>query len=156
MADTRQVANSPLAASAENTVRASEIPSQAVLEILPIGLAILDCQGRLVYSNRRYVELRGHPSDLAAWVEAIHPEDRERVSSSRTQALTRGQSWADTYRLAHPNGNIVWVSARAAPLRVSSDLAGFVLTLDDVTAIKIAEEKLHRANWELQMHAGRL
>jgi len=126
------------AASAEEALQASEIHSRAVLEVLPIGLAILDNQSQLVYSNRRYVELRGVPSGLAAWAEAIHPADRERVLNSRNQALARGQSWADTYRFVHANGTTVWVSARAVPPRASSDPAEFALTLEDVTATKIA------------------
>ena len=156
MAQAHEQADALFAAGAEQAGRASEIQSRAVLDVLPIGLAILDHQSQLVYSNRKYVELCRTPSDLAAWAEAIHPADRERVLNSRDRALARGESWADTYRFVPAHGTTVWVNARAVPLRVGSDLAGFVLTLEDVTATKIAEEKIHRAHQELQMHAGRL
>jgi len=130
--------------------------TQAILEALPIGLAILDPQTRLIYSNQRYSDLRGIPSDLGAWVQAIHPEDRERVLRSRSRFLLYYEPWAETYRFVHSDGTCVWVSARAVPLRVGSNIVGFVVTLEDVTPIKTAEERLHRANEELQMHAGRL
>ncbi|HWH71363.1 MAG TPA: PAS domain-containing protein [Candidatus Sulfotelmatobacter sp.] len=133
MADSFKETTANPAAAVKDAVRASELRSQAVLEVLPIGLAILDSQSRLIYSNRRYTELRGIPSDLAAWVKAIHPEDRERVFNSRTKALARGEPWADTYRFVHANGMTIWVSARAVPLRAGSELVGFVLTLEDVT-----------------------
>lgn len=142
--------------AADESAWASEGRLQAVLETLPIGLAILDSQSRLIYSNRRYAELRGMPSDLAAWVKSIHPEDRERVLSSRTHVLKHGERWTETYRFVHPDGVVLWVSARGVPLRVGSEIRGFVLTLEDITAIKMVEQKLKRANQELQMHAGKL
>lgn len=128
--------------------------TQAILEALPIGLAILDLRERLIYYNQRYSDLRGIPSDLAAWVQAVHPEDRDRVLRSRSGSLLHFEPWAETHRFVHSDGRTVWVSARAVPLRVGADIAGIALTLEDVTPIKITEERLHRANEELQMHAG--
>lgn len=156
MGESSKLTAAALTAWVEDTVRVSEPQCRGVLEALPIGLTILDPQTRLIYANRRYIQLRGNPSDLAGWVQAIHPEDRERVLRSRAQALAHGEPWAETYRFVHTDGRTVWVSARAVPLHDGPDLAGFVLTIEDVTAIKTAEQRLHHANQELQMHAGRL
>lgn len=142
-------------AGASGAAQSGNVHLQAVLETLPIGVAVLDRAQRLLYSNPRALELRGVPYE-PAWAEALHQDDRKRVFESRSRAFARVESWTDTYRFVHSNGSIVWVSARAVPLRLMSEVVGFVLTLEDVTTLKETEIRLHRANQELQKHAGQL
>ena len=73
-----------------------------------------------------------------------------------SSGVSSGIAWSDISRYVHPDGHVVWVSARSVPTYSGSELIGFVRTLEDITELKTAEEKLRRANQELQTHAGRL
>lgn len=102
------------------------------------------------------MELRGLEPEASKWLSALHPEDREHVLESWKRSTARGEAWSEVYRLVQPNGDIVWVSGRANPLYVNGELAGFVRTLEDITKLKEAEQRLREANKALQLHAGRL
>src|SRR5688572_33430478 len=43
-------------------------------------------------------------SDL--WVEALHPDDRERIASEWRSAVARGQTFASEFRFVHSDGRI--------------------------------------------------
>src|SRR5690606_16889970 len=75
---------------------------------------------------------------------AMHPDDRERVGASWYAAAQNGEAWSDIYRFRHPDGEIVWVSGRAAPINVDGRLVGFVGTLEDITAEREAREQAER------------
>jgi len=129
----------------------------AIINELAVGVVILDEDAQPRQWNRRCVELQGfEPTNVAAWISAIHADDRERVVESWEKALAQRSSWAEIYRFVHADGRVIWVSARAAPLNVRGRHVGFVRTLEDVTALKQAEDELSIANEQLQMHAGKL
>ncbi|HSH45588.1 MAG TPA: ATP-binding protein, partial [Longimicrobiales bacterium] len=76
---------------------------------------------------------------------AVHPDDRERVTASWAEAVRAGRSWSAIYRFLHPDGRVVWVSGRAAPMRVEGEMAGFVGTLEDITELKEVETAMGEA-----------
>ena len=128
-----------------------------VIEELAVGIVILDNEARPTHWNRRSVELQGfQPTNLAAWTDSIHPDDRDHVLTSWANAVERNCSWAEIYRFVHTSGRVIWVSERAAPLKLLGRHVGFVRTLEDVTALKNAKEELRCANERLQLHAGQL
>jgi PAS domain S-box-containing protein len=51
------------------------------------------------------------------WEDAIHPDDRERVSTGIQAALDGGESWADEYRLRRADGSYADVLDRGTVLR---------------------------------------
>jgi len=90
----------------EESVRAAEAQIQMLTSRAPAGLFHLDAQGRVVFVNDQLCALAGMPPDRLAgggWLEAVHPEDRERVrqawrASWREQGTLRaefrlGESW---------------------------------------------------------------
>ena len=139
-----------------NLLRTSETRLKSVIEGSPVGVVILSPTGQPVYYNEKCAELRGHEVELSTWANAVHPDDRERVVKASTEAVASPIAWSDIFRYVHPDGRIVWVSARSVPSHSGSELIGFVRTLEDITELKMAEEKLRKANQELQTHAGRL
>ena len=52
---------------------------------------------------------------LEAHLEAIHPEDRDRVRSGMEAAVASGQPFEDGYRVVRPGGEVRHVRARAHP-----------------------------------------
>lgn len=76
---------------------------------------------RILYISPAFAKLWGRdPETLLAtpqvWVEAIHPEDRERVLSA---AMSQARTGVDhiEYRIVRPDGSVRWVHDRSYPIR---------------------------------------
>jgi len=126
---------------------------RALLEASPLGIVIMDRDGNPVAYNPKAEELHGfklESGQSGAWANALHPSDRERITASWRAAAGAALPWSETYRFRHADGRIVWVSGRAAPLRVSGEHVGFVGTLEDITSLKLTEEALRRSQARLR------
>lgn len=82
--------------------------------------------------------------DPANWFDAIHPEDRERVTeASRKQSFG---NYHEIYRILKPDGSLRWVRDRAFPIK---DAAGRVYrivgTAEDITEWRKLEEQFRQA-----------
>jgi len=51
-----------------------------------------------------------------SWIDAIHPEDRERVRLAALDKQIRGE-YDEEYRIVHRDGSIRWIRDRAFPVR---------------------------------------
>ncbi|MDB6138616.1 MAG: hypothetical protein JWO94_1688, partial [Verrucomicrobiaceae bacterium] len=77
-----------------------------------------------------------------SWLEAIHPEDRERVTSA-VQAKPAAGEYNETYRILWPDGTLRWVQDRGYPVRNEQGEAyRMVGTAKDITERRLAEDKL--------------
>src|ERR1043165_406943 len=52
----------------------------------------------------------------ASWMDAIHPEDKERLARSRA-ACQPGSPRDNPYRIVRPDGSIRWIRDRGFPVR---------------------------------------
>lgn len=79
-----------------------------------------------------------------SWVDAVHPEDRERVCT--TIETRQGEEYEQEYRIMGPDGSIYWIRDRAFPVK---DETGQVYRLvglsEDITVRKLAEEEICKA-----------
>lgn len=86
----------------------------------------------------------GLPIEL--FLNAIHQEDRARVSTTINQALETGEEYVTQYRVRTISGEERWLKARG---RVDYDLAGNPLSfpgaLVDITELKQSQEALQRS-----------
>jgi len=62
-------------------------------------------------------ELRGeqpgwHPTTFEAWVESVHPEDRDRMRSTALEAAETGRGYESEFRTLRPDGEVRWAEAR--------------------------------------------
>ena len=75
-----------------------------------------------------------------AWMEAIHPDDRERVRQAALQDQTRG-GYDIEYRIVRPGGEHRWIHDRAFPVR---DAEGRIFRIagvaEDVTEQRRSQE----------------
>jgi PAS domain S-box-containing protein len=82
-----------------------------------------------------------------SFMDAVHPEDRERVRIAVLENQSRGEQTDKEYRVVRPDGSIRWVRDRAFPVK---DAAGrfyrLVGIIDDFTERKHAEEALKEAD----------
>ena len=113
-------------------------------------------KNEMLYISPAYDEIWGRSSqDLYSsprgWLEAIHPEDRERVlhAAQTHQALGR---YAEEYRIVRPDGSVRWISDRAVPV---ADDQGRVYRIagiaEDVTERRRAEAEIARTTRALRM-----
>ncbi|MGH7599357.1 MAG: PAS domain S-box protein, partial [bacterium] len=104
----------------------------------------------IIYISSGYEKIWGHTCEsLYAssqnWLEAIHPEDRDRVLEAALTKQVSGQ-YDETYRIQRPDGSIRWIRDRAFPIR---DQTGAIYRIagiaQDITAFKKVEEALRQS-----------
>jgi len=105
---------------------------------------------RLTYLSPAYEEVWGRPREQVydradAWIETIHPEDRERANSLFTRSY-RGERSTAEYRVVRPDGSVRDIRARVFPVH---DAAGrfyrVVGIAEDITEAKQMEAEMVKA-----------
>ncbi len=117
-------------------------------------LATMERTPRLIYVNSAFQEIYGYSEkDIYAnpqlWLAAVHPDDKERVSLKRSNALFNGEKFDAKFRIVRPNGEICWLHSRAFDIRDDSgQVQRFAGIARDITreveaeqALKDSEEK---------------
>lgn len=93
-----------------------------------------------------HADAQGGP--VAAYIAAIHPEDRDRVTAEIQNVLDNGDSYEIEYRIGHGK-KVFWVIARGRVLRDSQGkLVQFPGVLVDITDRKLAQIDLERRQKE--------
>jgi PAS domain S-box-containing protein len=82
-----------------------------------------------------------------SFIEAVHPDDKERVQAAAVERQSRGESTDEEYRIVTPEGSVRWIRNRAFPVK---DAEGQVFRMagiaEDITEKKRAEEALKQAD----------
>jgi PAS domain S-box-containing protein len=81
----------------------------------------------------------------SAWLEAIHPEDRARLSEAWQRALTTKTPYSAEARLRHVSGSWRWVLSRAVPVfNLDGTVREWVGSNTDISEARRAEERATR------------
>jgi PAS domain S-box-containing protein len=114
---------------------------------------------------------RGARVDRQAWLDRLHPEDREAALHPAREPAGEGHRYRGEYRIVRPDGETAWIAEQGVSVH---DDEGRVVrlsgALQDVTARKRAEQALADAQarlsravrgtsdglWELEYATGRL
>jgi PAS domain S-box-containing protein len=84
-------------------------------------------------------------SDAQSTLERIHPEDRERVREEFAEAIRKQEPLQTEYRFLHPDGRIIWLSAKGQMMPPRPNEPGkFVGVLFNVTERKSLELRLQQ------------
>lgn len=90
--------------------------------------------------------LYGHPE---SWLEAIHPEDRQRVLDAFGELP--GGEYDVEYRVVRPDGSVRWVRDHGYSVRTERGEASRVAGVAaDITERRLAQEELMRLNRRLE------
>jgi diguanylate cyclase (GGDEF)-like protein/PAS domain S-box-containing protein len=112
----------------------------------PVGIYELSFDGDHRFANERCHELVGirfGEGSGSAYMDAIHPDDRQRVLDEWQAAVAEQREFELEYRFLRPDGEVVWVFGRATMMRNSEgQTTGFLGTLTDITRVKRTEERL--------------
>jgi PAS domain S-box-containing protein len=127
---------------------ASESKYRGIVDHAPFGIFTAK-DGRIIFCNRHNWILAGRNPDEqlepeSIW-EAIHPDDRDQVYSSFSDATTQQVPFENVFRFVHPDGTTHKILSRAIPIQdghgSDSLYQGFNV---DITAFEQMREKLSR------------
>ena len=130
----------------EEALRKSEARFQLLAEVSPVGIFQAAPDGATTYVNRRWTEISGVTAEQAlgdGWLQAVHPEDRERLVAGWKAAVHSGNGSRSEYRFLRPDGSVAWVIGQAVEVRDAlGRIAGYVGTITDITERMLAEKAL--------------
>jgi PAS domain S-box-containing protein len=89
------------------------------------------------------------------WLEAIHPDDRERVEAAWRESLRSGKVFDSRYRVRSRTGSYKHYDVRAVPIERDGKIIEWVGASTDVTAQREAEEMRGRLTEQLSAAALR-
>lgn len=96
--------------------------------------------------SRGWTEFTGRPHDpsnLRAWLEAVHPEDRERAQQAELPDASHEQRITVEYRLQSRTGGWRWVEDHVVTVTDNDGaMIGWVGVITDIHDRKMAEQKL--------------
>lgn len=120
---------------------------------VPIGIFQTDTQGNCLCVNSRWQEITGLSALEArgtGWVNALHPDDYQKVVEEWNKCAQMGKEFSMTYRFKKPNNQVVWVSGNAAAYYINDQAVGFLGSVMDISIQQIAFKKRQQAELQLQ------
>jgi PAS domain S-box-containing protein len=133
----------------EAELRKSEELFRTLSASSPIGIWLADPTGRCLYCNQRWELISGLPPGASLgdrWVSALHEEERSKTTADWTREASAGNGFTREFRLARPDGDVRWVLMQSAPIKPEPNaLSGHVVTIEDITERKRAEDNLRIA-----------
>jgi PAS domain S-box-containing protein len=131
---------------------------QALTESLPNLVWTCRPDGYCDFLSRQWVDYTGRPAEEQigyAWVEQLHPDDRDRVQAEWAQSTSRGDVFDVEFRIRRADGVYRWFKTRAVPLRDSSGACvKWFGSNTDVEDYKRSEQGLHAQLERLQLLDG--
>ncbi|WP_413171506.1 PAS domain-containing protein [Anabaena azotica] len=116
-------------------------------------------RGETVYVNPAYEKIWGRTcqslrENPQSWIEAIHPEDRDRILAETRQNLQKGEACNLEYRIIKPDGSIGWISARAFPIKnEQGEIQYFGGVAEDISERKLAEAAVRQSEYKFRQFA---
>jgi diguanylate cyclase (GGDEF)-like protein/PAS domain S-box-containing protein len=132
---------------ADAALRHAERRFRAVFEEAPIGMAVVDLDGKVRQANRALADITGYRrSELesTALHTITHPDDLD-IGDEALAALADGHAEAQEaeLRYLHSTGHPVWVSMQATLVRDADDEPDFLIVqVQDVTERRRFEDRL--------------
>lgn len=132
-------------------LRASEEFKELALESAGAAEWSWDISADTLSLSDRYRVLSGftgsQPCDFSAWLERVHPDDRERVQRRANDMLTTPNDdvWREEFRMVHPLQGIIWMGGTAHLRRENG-------TALRMTGIAIDVTHRRQAEFQLRLH----
>lgn len=130
---------------ASSALRTSQQRYATLTEVSPVGIFHTDVQGHCLYVNQRWCEISGlsfAESEGMGWLQAIHPQDRDRILQAWFFSTENNTPFHCEYRFQRPDGFTTWVVGQAAATRSNGQITGFVGTITDISDRKQAEAQI--------------
>ncbi|WP_240163823.1 PAS domain S-box protein [Spirosoma taeanense] len=116
----------------------------------PVTLWMTDSGGQTIYINQTWVDWVGGSRESHLenrWLNAVLPEDRERVASAFDKAFLNRRLFSTEFRIHRKNGEIRWCFSNGSPYyKEDGSFGGYAGSISDTTDRKAAEQKLASQN----------
>jgi PAS domain S-box-containing protein len=103
----------------EESLRESEARLNLAATSAEAGLWVLEIATGHIWATEKARELYGFTQEqelnFEGFIEAVYPEDREKIRRSVERAMKMRENFREEYRIAHPEGTIRWMAARGRP-----------------------------------------
>ncbi len=134
----------------DEELRASEERFHSAFDNTPIGMAIVDLEGRYLQVNRTMCEILGYSEEEfldTTFQEITYPEDYEKSMAYAQRMLREGtERYSIEKRYVHAKGHPVWVFLSVSLVKDPESKSLYhVAQVQDITARKQAEEALRES-----------
>jgi PAS domain S-box-containing protein len=139
----------------EAALKESESRFRNMADHAPVMMWVTDPTGYCTYLNRQWYQFTGQTAAEAqgyGWLEATHPDDRQRAEDVFNAANAQRRPFRVEYRLRHASGAYRWAIDAASP-RFGDDGAylGYVGSVIDIDERREAEERLAVSEEQLRL-----
>ena len=129
-------------------LRESEQRYRVLIDMIPQNVWAADARGNHTFFSRRWYEYTGASVDESrgeAWLQYIHPDDRERTVSRWNRSVKTGEPYEIEYRFRGADGDYRWFLGQAAPLRDErGEITEWFGTATDISDRKRLDETRER------------
>ncbi|MDP1666787.1 MAG: bacteriohemerythrin [Methylobacter sp.] len=137
-----------------SALRESESRFKELAENISALIWITNANHMPIFCNHFWLATFNLPPGIPSreqWLNAIHPEDRDKVTQTYSRAAEERSKFKIQYRLLTVDGKITWIYETAAPrVRKNGSFAGLMGCGMDITSQKQAETVLARSNVQLE------
>lgn len=141
----------------ELALRESEEHYRHMVELNPHTPWVMDTQGRTMELSPRWEMMTGLTAEQTlgdGWLDALHPDDVERVMQTTRDAIASRQPTDIEYRIRRPEGGWRWVRSRGYPrFGPSGEIVSWYGSLEDIQEQKATKEALENSQAALQATA---
>ena len=129
--------------------KVAELELRRLIEVVPQYIRVDDKDGKVLYANERLLEYFGFTlEELRAndfRTRVCHPDDLDRVSRARADAMSRGVGWEVEARIRRKDGRYRWFLNRYNPLRdEQGNIVRWYATGTDIEDRKQAEREIQQ------------
>jgi PAS domain S-box-containing protein len=148
---------------AENQLREAEERFRAIVEHVPAAIYLdrADTSFETQYINPQIEALTGITplewiSSPDAWLDALHPDDRDDLVTEYAAAIKAGRPWVGEYRMRTRDGRTIWVHDETTFVSSASGEQLLQGVIFDITEQKLAEQALRSSEQREREAAERL
>ncbi|WP_275786377.1 PAS domain S-box protein [Pararhizobium gei] len=138
----------------EQKLKESEERFRNMADHAPVMLWVVDEAGYCTYLNPRWYAFTGQTVEQAegyGWLEATHPEDRQRANDIFLTALEKQEAFRIEYRLRRADGVYRWAIDTAEPrFMPDGTFGGYIGSVLDIDERHEMELKLRESEGELK------
>jgi PAS domain S-box-containing protein len=129
--------------------KVAELELRRLIDVVPQYMRVDDKDGKVLYANDRLLDYFGFSLEEAQASDfrtrVCHPDDLERVSSVRADAMSRGVGWEVEARIRRKDGQYRWFLNRYNPLRdEQGNIVRWYAAGTDIEDRKQAERELRQ------------
>ena len=144
--------------NAEEAVRRSEERYRSLVQAGAQVVWVATPKGQIAEDSPEWRWITGQSMEEylgSGWLDAVHPEDRERVERDWEECVQAGKVFDSRYRVRTKSGSYRHYDVRAVPIERDGKIIEWVGASTDVTAQREAEEMRGRLTEQLSAAALR-